>query len=193
MTLQFKNIKMVLHVTPTLCQHKLNSVKNVDCCFSVLLNQHNVLNVFQHQRLENVSIILKWTGETHVFSVELFFVAQKVFLQLILGNWTGVSRGFYYLLFFFNTNIDFSQCLFSKSVVSHTQASSKNGLFNLTQVMTAGCCCFVAQSFNPPLQFSSQPVLFMARMDASTGRLNLKRKPFLVLPCCHHHPFSPSV
>lgn len=39
---------------------------------------------------------------------------------------------------FFPPNVSFSQCLFSKSVVSHTQASSKNGIFNLTQVMTAG-------------------------------------------------------
>lgn len=81
-----------------------------------------------------------------------------------------------------------------------TQASSKNGFFSLTQVMTAGVAALWpnhSPAHSPPLpthtHFSSQSALIMAKMDSSAGCLNLKRKPFPVLPCCHLCPFSPSV
>lgn len=89
-------------------------------------------------------------------------------------------------------NIIVSWCLLSKSVVSHTQASSKNGLFHLTQVITTQGAAAVQpdQPYSLPL-FLSVCINYEKRMDKSAGLLNLKHKPSLALPCCHLYPSLP--
>lgn len=74
-----------------------------------------------------------------------------------------------------------------------TQASSKNGFFSLTQVMTAG-----APALWPSYSPAPTPLFLSVCINhGKDGRINRLLKPetqtFPVLPCCHLCLFSPSV
>lgn len=96
------------------------------------------------------------------------------------------------------TSLSVCACLPSKPVVSHTQASSKNGLFHLTQVMTAAPAAAAAAAAvwpkhppNLPRALSSRSAFIPTRMD------KFSRPPVLhpsssILLCCRLRP-APSV
>lgn len=99
-----------------------------------------------------------------------------------------------------NTSLSVCVCLPSKPVVSHTQASSKNGLFHLTQVMTAApAAAAVAAAAdvwpkhppNLPRPLSSRSAFIPTRMDKFSRPPILHRSSSILL-CCRLRP-APSL
>ena len=109
------------------------------------------------------------------------------------SNWETLDQQKYHVLFQLRlscqTSVYKQTLLLSKPVVSHTQASSKNGLFHLAQVNTAGgLLCSPATHQSPLFPFN-----YDKRTDKSAGLLRSKTQTLPGSPLLSPLSFSPSV